>query len=91
MDLALRRRAGRHSAPVPGGRTLVKELSWIGAMAYESHDGVRELDEVATMLAADPEIAATLITHRFSLDDAPRAFEVAASRSEGAIKVGIHP
>ena len=34
---------------------------------------------------------ALLLTHRFSLDDAPRAFEVAASRSEGAIKVGIHP
>jgi threonine dehydrogenase-like Zn-dependent dehydrogenase len=79
------------AAPIPGGLTLVKELSWIGAMAYGSHDGVRDLDEVAALLASSPEIPATLITHRFSLDDAPAAFEAAASRSSGAIKVGIHP
>ena len=78
-------------APIPGGMTLVKELSWIGAMAYERHDGVRELDEVAALLASSPDVPATLITHRFSLDEAPKAFEVAVSRWAGAIKVGIHP
>jgi threonine dehydrogenase-like Zn-dependent dehydrogenase len=78
-------------APIPGAMTLVKELTWVGAMAYERHDGVREVDEVATMLAGDPEIARALITHRFPLDDAPEAFRVAADRSAGAIKVVLQP
>jgi threonine dehydrogenase-like Zn-dependent dehydrogenase len=77
--------------PVPGVVTLVKELSWIGAMAYERHDGVREVDEVAAVLAASPDIAPTLITHRFSLEQAPEAFRAAADRKSGVIKVAIHP
>jgi threonine dehydrogenase-like Zn-dependent dehydrogenase len=77
--------------PVPGAMTLVKELTWVGAMAYERHDGTREVDEVAAMLAAQPDIARTLVTHRFPLDDAAEAFRVAADRSAGAIKVVLHP
>jgi 2-desacetyl-2-hydroxyethyl bacteriochlorophyllide A dehydrogenase len=77
--------------PIPGVMTLVKELSWIGAMAYERHDGVREVDEVAALLAASREIAPTLITHRFPLEQAADAFSVAADRKSGVIKVAIHP
>ena len=77
--------------PVPGVPTLVKELTWLGAMAYERHDGVREVDEVAQMLAIRPEIAETIITHRFPLDEAAAAFRIAADRSAGAIKVVLQP
>jgi threonine dehydrogenase-like Zn-dependent dehydrogenase len=77
--------------PVPGAMTLVKELTWIGAMAYGHHDGTREVDQVAEMLANDPEIARTIITHRFQLDEAGQAFHVAADRGAGAIKVVLHP
>ena len=37
----------------------------------------------------NPEVAATLVTHRFPLEDAPRAFAAASDRAAGAIKVVI--
>lgn len=52
---------------------------------------VREVDEAAALLAAVPELSEAVITHRFSLDDAPEAFRVAADRSAGAIKVVLEP
>jgi threonine dehydrogenase-like Zn-dependent dehydrogenase len=79
------------AVPVPGVATLVKELSWVGAMAYGRHDGHREVDAAAALLANEPAIASTLITHRFALDEAPEAFRVAADRVAGAIKVALHP
>jgi threonine dehydrogenase-like Zn-dependent dehydrogenase len=80
------------TVPVPGVPTLVSELTWISAMAYgRGPDGVREVDQAAAMLAADPEIARTLITHRFPLDDAAEAVRVANDRASGVIKVSLHP
>ncbi len=80
------------AVPVPGTMSLIRELSWISAMAYgRAPGGVRDIDRAAQMLAADPEIAQTLITHRFGLDEAPEAFRVAADRAAGAIKVSLHP
>jgi threonine dehydrogenase-like Zn-dependent dehydrogenase len=77
--------------PVPGVATLLKELTWKGAMAYCTHDGVRDFAEAAALLAATPDLADTLITHRFPLDDAAEAFRVANDRAAGAIKVVLHP
>ena len=77
--------------PFPARSTLVKELSWIGAMAYGRHRGLRDLDEAAALLAASPDIRDAIITHRFSLEESPEAFRVAASRSHGSIKVGLYP
>ena len=40
---------------------------------------------------AHPEIAETLITHRFPLDDAVEAFRVAGDKTSGALKVVLVP
>jgi 2-desacetyl-2-hydroxyethyl bacteriochlorophyllide A dehydrogenase len=69
----------------------MRELTIIPAFVYGEAHGEREFDTAAKLLAAVPEIAPTLITHRFSLDEAPRAFEVARDRAHGAIKVVLHP
>ncbi len=76
---------------VPGIPALMKELSFRWSYTYGSHPGGRDLDDAATLLAREPEIAATLVTHRFPLDDAPEAFRVAADRQAGAIKVVLEP
>jgi threonine dehydrogenase-like Zn-dependent dehydrogenase len=43
------------------------------------------------MLACDPEIARTLITHRYPIDDAAEAFRFAGDKASGAIRVIIEP
>lgn len=75
--------------PLPGVDVLVKELTCVGAMAYGRHDGVRETEEAAAFLAADPEVARTLVTHRFPLADAAEAVRVAGDRASGSIKVVV--
>jgi len=77
---------------VPGVPTLVKEITWIGSAGRGRHDGgVREFRESAAVLAANPEIARAVITHRFPLADAAEAFRVADDRASGAIKVVLEP
>ena len=68
-----------------------REARLIPSLGYCEHDGVREMEEAAAMLAEEPDIAATVITHRFPLEDAPEAFRVASDRSSGAIRVVLEP
>ena len=77
---------------IPGLAALMKELTFRWSYTYgRQDDGRRDLDDAATLLAGNPEIAETLVTHRFPLDDAAEAFRVAADRAAGAIKVVIEP
>jgi 2-desacetyl-2-hydroxyethyl bacteriochlorophyllide A dehydrogenase len=82
-----------HWTPVtlPGIPALMKELGFRWALTYGSHDGRRDLDDAAAILAADPTIADVMVTHRFPLDDAAEAFRVAADRASGSIKVVLEP
>ena len=82
-----------HWVPVtiPGIPALMKELGFRWAITYGTHDGRRDLDDAAELLAADPVITEAIVTHRFPLDDAAEAFRVAADRASGAIKVVLEP
>jgi threonine dehydrogenase-like Zn-dependent dehydrogenase len=78
--------------PVQFGVALaMKEAHLVPSYTYAHHHGVREFEEAADVLAANPDIADAIVTHRFSLDDAPEAFRVAADRAGGTIKVLILP
>ncbi len=68
-----------------------REARLIPSLGYCTHGDVREMDEAAAMLADDPEIARTVITHRFPIDDAVEAFRVASDRTCRAIRVVIEP
>jgi threonine dehydrogenase-like Zn-dependent dehydrogenase len=76
---------------IPGMAAMMKELSFRWSYCQCAHDSGHDLADAAALLAADPEIASTLISHRFSLDDAAEAFRVAADRASGAIKVVLEP
>lgn len=77
--------------PLPGLPSLLKEVVVTGSTTYGRCNGRRETVEAASMLAGNPEIAATLVTHRFPLADAAEAFAVAVDRASGAIKVVLEP
>ena len=68
-----------------------KEARVIPSLGYCAHDGGREMEDAAAMLADDPDIARTLITHRFAIEDAAEAFRVASERGGGALRVVIEP
>ena len=77
--------------PLPGVAVMLKEIHVAPSITYNRHAGERDVDAAAELLASDPEIAATLITHRFPLNEAPEAFRVAEDRKSGSIKVVLEP
>jgi threonine dehydrogenase-like Zn-dependent dehydrogenase len=76
---------------LPGFAVALKELRIIPASMYSRAGPLRDFDAAAALLAARPEIADILITHRYPLDAAAEAFATAAARSSGAIKVVLEP
>ena len=58
-----------------------REASIIPSLGYCRHDDALEMEDAAAMLADDPEIARTLITHRFPLEGRGRG--VSCRRRQG--------
>jgi threonine dehydrogenase-like Zn-dependent dehydrogenase len=54
---------------------------------YGSSSGVKDFEEAAKLIALNPIIGETLITHRFSLEDSEEAFKVAQDKTSKCIKV----
>lgn len=68
-----------------------REARLIPSLGYCRHEGGREMDDAAAMLADEPAIARAVITHRFPLEDAVEAFRVAGDRASGSIRVVLEP
>ncbi|MEX0665976.1 MAG: zinc-binding dehydrogenase [Acidimicrobiia bacterium] len=68
-----------------------REARIIPSLGYCRHDERREMEDAAAMIADDPEIARTVITHRFPIEDSAEAFRVAGDKASGAIRVVIEP
>jgi threonine dehydrogenase-like Zn-dependent dehydrogenase len=77
--------------PLLGVPLLSKELTVRNATAYSHHEGGSDFGTAVELLAARPEIADTLITKRFPLDEATEAFRAAADRASGSIKIVLEP
>lgn len=75
----------------PGLAMWMKELTMVCSMTYGSDGTTRDIDRAAAIVATLPDLGATVITHRFGLDDAPVAFATARDRAAGAIKVVLEP
>ena len=76
---------------VPGMAMCLKEVSLCPTALYSRTAAGRDIDAAAALLATVPYLGDTLITHRFPLEAAAEAFETAASRDRGAIKVVLEP
>ena len=69
----------------------MKEPVIVGSNMHGHDEDGRDMDAAAQLLADVPEVAPALITHRFPLDRAAEAFDAAADRAAGAIKVVLEP
>jgi len=76
---------------LPGMDLCMKEIKVITAAMYSQHGKLRDVDWAARVLGEIPMIARAVITHRFPLEAASEAFEMAGNRSAGAIKVVLEP
>jgi threonine dehydrogenase-like Zn-dependent dehydrogenase len=74
-----------------GQALCMKELDLVPASMYGRVGPSRDFDVAASIMAARPELAEVLITHRFPLDAAADAFATARDRAAGAIKVVLEP
>jgi 2-desacetyl-2-hydroxyethyl bacteriochlorophyllide A dehydrogenase len=75
----------------PMQEAFMKEVALRASLGYCGHHGRREFAESADMLAAQPELAHMLITHRFPIEDAAEAYRVAQDRSRGVFRVVVEP
>lgn len=66
---------------------IMKEITIVPSIYYDHDHEHHDFVEAISLLAEKPEIARSVVTHQFALDDAPEAFNVARNRSVGAIKV----
>jgi 2-desacetyl-2-hydroxyethyl bacteriochlorophyllide A dehydrogenase len=65
------------------------EITVAGGITYCRPGLQSDFDVALGILAADPERARQIITHRFALDDTANAFATAADKTRGSLKIHI--
>ena len=68
---------------------LFKEITLLPSIFYGHDSTFDDFTTAAQVLADSPHLADAVVTHRFTLDDAPEAIRVAGDRAAGAIKVHL--
>jgi L-iditol 2-dehydrogenase len=76
---------------LPAFEVCGKELKICGSASYARNGAVRDFDVAVAIMARNPAIASSIISHRLPLDAAVEAFDVARNRAAGAIKVVLEP
>ena len=76
---------------LPGLKTIMNEIKLFPSIMYGASFGIKDFEQAAKLLALNPDIGNTMITHRFSLEDSKEAFRVAQDKSSKSIKVVFDP
>ena len=76
---------------LPGMSVMMKGLRILTGIMYGRGPAGRDIETAAAVMEANPEVARALISHRYPLDAVDEAFDAAARRAEGAIKVVLDP
>jgi 2-desacetyl-2-hydroxyethyl bacteriochlorophyllide A dehydrogenase len=74
---------------LPALALLAKEVRLVGTMMYDRRGPRADFDVALELLASRCDEIAPLLTHRIGLDDAQLAFDTAADKRAGAIKVSV--
>ena len=61
------------------------------SIMYGSTSGIKDFEVAAKLISTSPTIGDTIITHRFPLQEAEEAFNVAQDKSSNCIKVVFDP
>jgi len=76
---------------LPAFEVSMKGLKIYASFLYSRSGLVRDIEMAAQLMAQRPELPGILITHRLPLEAAAEAFDIAANRQAGAIKVVLEP
>ena len=77
--------------PLPATTLLMKEVRLIGSMMYDRTAPRPDFATAIDLLATRRTDLAPLVTHQFALTDIQHAFDTAADKRSGAIKVSVLP
>ena len=72
-------------------RAAVRETRLFFPITYGELDGVHDYDVAIDLVANAGLPLEGLVTHRFALDDIAKAFETAADKSQGSLRVVVTP
>lgn len=70
---------------------MFKEITIVPSLYYSHDHSHDDFVDAAHVLGDSPDLADTVVTHRFALEEAVDAFRVASDRKAGSIKVHIDP